>query len=472
MLRFLSSYNPKIPYTALLVNIGVGLCASVSLAENVDREFIERTRQLTAQIERINRDSSPCNVEKIPLQCHTSSICSLMDNEGLYTLKDSQNRGAINYPMLSTAYHSLLCSGDLAKSFGDEPFLFPDKLYDEEYAGGPEKLQANQAKFRAEMNRTGEVFKDAKSNLAKFLEKQRNSTNSSAIDTMLKRLSSVNFTLYSPNEIPTHKKLSSCELPNAFYNSTDNEVTVCPQFLNASEGLLFFVLAHELSHSIDTCNMHYDQSKQGLNLPEIFGFDPPKPVASKGVPSDKNPFNSAFNCLNSSKTVEHKSFTLSEYKRTYENEMRSNPKSAPLMKEVLNYLDQNFESIKNCSLISGRGQEQEASADWLATEALGEKLKSIPENAKKKEFALMANTMIGDFCPNVINKAQETAKFVSGKNQCLQMANYINNLSSISKKGSSTHPSNYNRINNIVIAHPETRKALDCKDQPEMKRCE
>lgn len=434
-------------------------------------EFLERTRQMSRELEKINSSSKNCDIVSLPLQCNSASICSHLESDGLYTYTDSEGRKAINASMYSAVYNYSFCGDGGVGQLDDNPFLLPDKFADERVAGSVQKLKENQNKLKKEFARLENIFTDAVSQVVKVLESRKTSENKNYIDSLIRRVKSIELNKYSADDIYNGSLMSTCEIPNAYYSPPTHQVTICPQYLSSPEGNLFFILAHEISHSIDACNANFDLGKSGINLPTELGNPRNSSVVDKGVNKENNPFTSAFRCLASPNVIAVQNSSKSDVLKQYEKTIAENPDSASRITPGYYWTKKNFEKAEYCGFF-GKGHTQEASADWFATEALAMKLKALPDSARKKEFAFGAAALTSDLCDAAVTKSLAVADKVKGSFACQSLTKNMQVIKEGAALGDKSHPTTKDRINKIILANPEVQKSLNCQGSAAASYCQ
>lgn len=404
----------------LFLSVCLNSTAKASDVSNNDQaynEFLERTRQMSRELEVLNNSAKKCDIPSLDLNCNSASICSKLNSDSLYTYTDSEGYSAINASMYSAVYNYSFCGDGGVGQLDSNPFLLPDKFYDDRVAGSPQKVKENQNKLKKDFARLENIFKDAVNQVVKVLESRKNSENETQMNSLIRRVKSVELNKYTADEIYNGHLMSSCEIPNAYYSPPTHQITICPQYLNSPQGNLFFILAHEISHSIDACNANFDQGKSGINLPTELGNPKNSLVQDKGMSKSDNPFTSAFRCLASSNVIAVQNYSKPEILKQYEINIAENPDNASKLTPGYYWTRKNFEKVEYCGFF-GKGHTQEASADWFATEALAMKLKELPDSARKKEFAFGAAALTSDLCDAAVSKSLAVAEKVKGNYAC------------------------------------------------------
>ena len=196
-----------------------------------------------------------------------------------------------------------------------------------------------------------------------------------------------------------------CQTPNAFYDPMSHTFKLCPSLLGATDGLLARVIAHEIAHSIDPCNMagsFYRLEDQATGLdpfasaetayaavsPVYTGYVPDGGVlAQGGSPFSASPYRPVMACLERQAGLRPTSLAwlrgkLQELRGQRVAEV-SRPDNVARIDERIRELGQTIElagkqdgaslsRIQRFPYCSEFGsQHQEAFADLLASEAIG-----------------------------------------------------------------------------------------------------
>ncbi|MFM6929606.1 MAG: hypothetical protein ACKOX6_14145 [Bdellovibrio sp.] len=446
---------------------------SLSLANSNGQalvEFLETTKKLNLNLEKINKGQTNCDISAEPLQCNSASICSKLDNDGLYIYKNEKGQKQPNAAMVVASYNYSACGSGMRGFHDDDPFVYFEKFLDANEAGGQKNLERNQQQFNQAMAQAEKTFADVKVHFLKAMDNRKNSTNTAQIENLKKRIQSVKFFKYSLADITSQNIAVDCETPNAYYKTETNRVMICPQMLNNPDGTLFHLLAHELGHSMDSCNIAMDL-QSGISYPaEMAGPPTSGPVISKGLSPQENPYGSAYQCLSSEKVISLPKQTKDEVARMFDTHLKNNPTETKEMLSKMEWVKENYDKYSDCNYISG-GHEQEASADWLATEAVAEKLKTFQDSHAKKQFGFEATLGSGSMCPAMNEKALNTLRSAKGNLNCKNITDHIRYIEQHEEDFSESHPAPQERINNIILANPEMQKALDCKGKPQAPYC-
>ncbi|MGE5084958.1 MAG: hypothetical protein ACM3MG_01560 [Bacillota bacterium] len=481
-MSYINEKSQSVPKKRFVSGFKVGLWLFsffyLNSAHSADQNFIEmiqRSDEVMQEMAKVNKSSGSCDLQKSQFTCNSASLCSKVNSDGLYMYTDSTGRKLVNSGLYSVAYDYMQCGEGVASVgvYDKDPFLFPEKLYNAEAAGGPEKLKDNQKSFNQEFARSKKVFSDVVAKMVQVVESRRNAANGDQIDSLVSRLKSVKLNNYSPQDLESDSNLTTCDAPNAFYDSNKHSITLCPQYMNAPEGTLFFILAHELGHSMDACSSNFDQGPQGINLPAIYGHVVSEPVIGKGMSNQENPFGAAFNCITGPGKTNVQNFSQQELLKQHQDALdeTTDPAQKKVLQQSYDLVKNDYDKIKYCPFY-GKGQAREASADWLGSEAVAMKIKNISTAAARKEFAFSATMVRGETCEAVNTKALKMAEDMAASRQCGRLSRDIASLKKDPYGGGATHPSSRDRVNKIILPNPQIQKALECKNNQPEKYCQ
>ncbi|MGZ3790678.1 MAG: hypothetical protein ACXVCQ_19295, partial [Bacteriovorax sp.] len=392
-----------------------------------------------------------------------------------------------------------------------DPFYDWALLTNEKAAGGTKALEENRARLINKTQEAYATFQDTQKEIVGYLESQKNEGNIDKIERIIERVKTVRF---SPPRL-TKTVEEHCKFPNAFYSINDHSFTVCPQMLDYPKMALMETMAHEISHSFDSCNFSGKMYKtRGPMLTEDApfevdikmdpvsgnyqntlnadpeGMNPKNRIQDKALYAD-HPFSKTLSCLQDSKSVGAQAVNLEEIKKKTKEKLAEltrigqNTPNDP-MARYLNFLNDHqkeyFDYFQGCDLSDNygdtvaRSQMQEAFADKMASEVIARKLKNASKIEAEKSV-LEIVLAYDDVCMNEGTGATKVREFAV-KEGC---PHYFENMSEEKKILSAlniadpkfdSHPEEAIRIDRNLLAHPEIRKALKCTNDKGIKYCE
>lgn len=318
----------------------------------------------------------------------------------------------------------------------------------------------------------------------------------------------------------------SCSSPNAYYDFSQHEFTICPQLLQTPDASLQMIIAHELGHSIDPCIASYPLEKHSGKQKPVPGaegaaearkimlekmsyvdFNPKVPQQSsdlyssfesesvnemyqiayenhqvtrvlEGIPLTQNPFESVITCLKGGGSVAARMGDIAGAKKNVLENMSNLRASGaseahPQMKalqETLNRLNSHYVEKEACGYMGideGPSQMQEAFSDWMATEVIANKMNAIGkagDTEKAKQIAFEANGIfVATSCESVQLDLFKSITDALSQAGCIRRTDTLNqDLENMSRQADE-HPENHARASRIFMAHPEINLALGCK---------
>ncbi len=269
--------------------------------------------------------------------------------------------------------------------------------------------------------------------------------------------------------------LADVFVPNAFYHMVGQNIRYCAGMndLNTSEFSLAHVMAHEIAHSIDPCNialgptdyafkykkipdqraskdnvMPYNPYGGSNTYPTISQLGPP---GQMGQPSSQtqtvidpnqlqNPYNTLMACLRSSASIA----AQPEKKQSKEDASQSNTDG-----RYHNRSNKTNASKKSKSLIEETpfcddDQIGEAVADWYAFEILPEFIQKRYPNLTKEQYKIgYSNVFRSADCKDDVRKEGVHA----------------------------SHPTTRDRIDKLLMSQPIIRKQIGCNEASEYHHC-
>lgn len=260
--------------------------------------------------------------------------------------------------------------------------------------------------------------------------------------------------------------LAEVFLPNAFYRFVDQGIRYCAGMndLSTSEFTLASVIAHEIGHSIDPCNIalgpsdyafkykkipEQNTSKESVapnpydgsnNLPPLPQMGPtgqmgqPVPQTQHYADSNQlqNPYNVLMTCLRSSASI------------AAQQEQQKNEKSRQSNTQGRSHNHGNTSKLKEEIPFCGQDQIGEATADWYAFEVLPEFIQKRHPNLTKEQYKIgYSNIFRSTDCSD---DAREDGNFAK-------------------------HPITRDRIDKLLMAQPLVRKQIGCSEPSDYRHC-
>ncbi len=388
------------------------------------------------------------------------------------------------------------------------PFYDWSMLTDEKAAGGKKALDDNRAKLTQKAQDAYAIFQETQQDLLAYFDSKKNETNVDKIERIKERIKTIRF---NPPRLTKELK-DNCPNANAFYSAEDHSFTICPQMLEFPKMAIVETMAHEISHSYDSCSfsgkMYHTRMppavveapfEVNLKMQPILGsysntfYEDPEEMKIKDRMQDKmlykdHPFSQTLSCLQDPKSVHAQAMNVADIKQKTKDALdeltrlgQNTPNNGKARQ--LNFLNdhQDFlDYFQGCDYsaagsVLGKTQLMEAFADKIASEIVGKKLKALSKADAEK--ALLEISLPYDVCSNQDEGAAKLHNFAV-KEGC---SNYFENktieekivagLSSV-KSTFDPHPEGATRIERNILAQPDIRAALKCPADPGVKYCE
>lgn len=473
--------------------------AQVSFAQDAsDADLIAKIQKVRDKIAVAAGKSTTCETPRSK-NCTFQSSCDQFDGKGMdiYLYQNAEGRQIPNFQLINHMDNLEIC---VSKPFGAQgmtrdPFLYPFQLVDATAAGGPEQLSKNYQRYIQEVQRTNRIFDEAKKNVLKGLKDRRNSSNAKEIDNMIARVTQVKYWAPTTNADLSQLGFYGCEMPNAAYNPDAHRIQVCPQMMNMPDAALYATIAHELGHSIDPCQSakYYENSDRGITESTPGYYDEeqvaPKNKVFDAISGAKNPFKQVISCLQQKSSLGSKIPSLTEIidRRnkdadqalgTREEVAEADGYTGDSATDMLRAnhemqiagLRKNYDLYKGCYEFSDSGHIGEGFADWIASQAIAEKLKDIPETKKAQEYAFESQSVFMAIdCKNVGQTVVSNLRPLI-RNRCEYLRDSMSTVDQ-AESSTDTHPDTGRRVSRVAYANKEMQKALGCQPDSSVQEC-
>lgn len=221
------------------------------------------------------------------------------------------------------------------------------------------------------------------------------------------------------------ESISGLMIPNAFYHPTKNIFKYCIGMgaLNQSEFQLAYVIAHELTHSIDPCCI-------GVG-PKEYTFQYKKD-ASLEQAQGQHPFGGVLACLRTKESVGARNFLVESTASYY-----------PGLAATSGMLGQSpkFEDFCN------QDQIGEAFSDWMASEITPEYIESMHPSLNKDQMRIGYSNIFRGGCSPGSDVENTHVSFMPD-----------------------VHPESKARINNVILMQPKIRAQMGCSKTVEGRK--
>jgi len=291
---------------------------------------------------------------------------------------------------------------------------------------------------------------------------------------------------------------------NAFYQPADHTINICASVLKNPDEALVSILAHEMGHSIDPCNIQWDMPIYKIDVSRVqnFAADQSPTMVKIRVAADQckaaglttcsvflkdraeanqyataaallkregqgqdladYPFEGVKSCLQSPAgggfhSNESAIHDLQLEAQDAVNQLNEGANLSPADRFAQQEKMKKLFSKTDCSsnFIKQPSQMQEVMADWFGNEVLNDYLRDHPR--------------VGDAPEDKLRPIAFLAKNYCGDVASAQSARGLANITS--RIASDSHPLNAERIDQIALREPEIRKYLGCTALSPQAKC-
>lgn len=386
-------------------------------------------------------------------------------------------------------------------------------LTDEAQTGGQKALEKNRERLVLKTQAGYELFKDTQAEMIRYFESRKNEMNKENIERIIERVQTMSFT---PPRLIEGLEEHCAKGANALYDEEKHSLILCPQLLNYPEMEMIETMAHEMSHSFDSCALSKRMYK--LKGPEVVGDAPfeieikMKPQAfyrlesgfqlieekKPGLTQDRmsykdHPFSQTMSCLQDPQSLGAVGIDRTQIQKKVQERLEelerlgqnnSQNKEARYLNFLNNHKEAYFDYHEGCNFsestdLIGRSQLIEGFADKMASEVVARKMQKLSQSQAQRAMLeiILSYRAGGTICTNE-SKSETLLREFAEKEGCKDYyANYSNEekmlkgLEILDPKFT-THSDDQKRIERIFLAHPMIRKALNCSEKVGMKYCE
>lgn len=504
----------------------------VVLEKNVTEDFHKFVMAtINADIEELEKGDEDAQVFQLAKQSRKTA------EEIAREFKDLSRKAGVKLPeAVQTAYVNSVLAQQQSKedniitSASGNPFLLPELFTFFEIAGSEEIVRENQKKLVAAEERMKEIFSTTQKRMLAFLEDRKSidPLNAAKYDVMTTRITTINYEPMNPNNLRAMSQF--CPGPNAFYRPSDHTFQICPQIMELPTKALEFVIAHELGHSIDPCNLsqNFAQAKnlvfhshmkpkeltseqkerrsELLKAEGILVYDFNQDTSSEiyltdmfggarsalnevfsgysfntivnGIPFVENPTFEVSNCLSGSSSVGARTSAkdlayqnlVNGIEKLKQSGAREDDPSRVRLINLRDNFDDLFNQVGGCSFLPGNSQLQEAWSDWIATKTHGQEPLSYREGFESLTFFLGMNCQMGK--PSVQDEVESFMKELGCMEDDDNLQGDLSIILQQERESEGVHSHGIDRLERIILSHPQYRSALGCKKNEEVVHCE
>lgn len=451
-----------------------------------DQSIISQLQKVREQLNTAAGKTAECQTPDMA-NCSFQDSCQQFAGKGkdFYLYQNAEGRQIHNNQLIANLEAAEACVG---KSFPQtpvrDPFIYPQQMAE----------PANLNRYQQESKRVEQIFGDVQGRMVQLLRSRRTSQNAEAIDNMIARITTAKILTPKNGSKIADLAILGCDIPNAGYNPQTHEVVVCPQLMNLPDSALLSILAHELAHPIDPCQMSMPYSRDGgiISQDEVdvmAPISPPQDAFFKGIKAATNPFKNVISCLQKPESMGVKipsqnnivaqlrseaenamglKEEISEANESGDSDVTDTLRAA--LEERVEGIHRNYEEFKQCFNMTGSGHATEAFADWMSSQVLKQKISEIPDSGKAKTYAAESQMFFMALsCQNLAQSATAAVRPMI-QNKCPGLLKQMEAYEAASGQ-TDTHPDTARRVSRILYAPPEIQKALGCKKDPGLIEC-
>jgi len=416
------------------------LLSSVSLADYTDA--LNKIQQAQSTLRGSFAEAKNC-VFPNQASCDGGAYCTELEknSDSLYLYKNAQGKGLPNFPLMKFSENLEGCFDVVPIEYTEDPLLNIEKLKTQKTAGSAPALISNRLLWEKEQDKIKPLVEETRQRILDILESRKNGQNDADIEKFKERIKLIR--LASTNEVLVKSVVNTdnCELPNALMDSATSTLFICPQLLRMPTATIMMVLAHEMGHTIDPCNISgalYDDNVKKGSYPDIPSNKAAISKAGKkigeGVGLPSNPFASVISCLQGKTSIQ-----------------------VPLPETIAA-----FENERACKGVSEDQQMQEGFSDWVSSQVLKKKVSEIQDAASAKQFALESQLLfLGIGCSNISTRVSDRLMASIDQKQKSDLKARCQKLGKT--QDDPTHPLTTSRIGRLFFVPKEMQKALNCK---------
>ena len=351
-------------------------------------------------------------------------------------------------------------------------FDFPSVIFDLRFAADATVRETQVKELYSGRARVLRVLEKARRGIVAQLEQGKvlRPSAEDQWDRMIRRVETVQLSL------TVDKKVCKKSSP-AHYDPLAHMIQICPWLFDLPESALLQIVAHEVTHAIDPCNVSYDlwgqDGKRVVDRTETLRADAKTTLLVSGIPFDKNPFEKVLMCLQSPTSIQvslrgersHRDRLEKEHATLFrQGKTRGRDPEVDRVEKVLTDFSHQFSVHQACdSLTTVGSQVSEAFADWMAGRVVAIEVASASAEGRREkafEATLFFLDQVGVCGPD-----DSTAPVA----QTRRLLKSLGCSFPMEREGAPTdpdfmasHPPSDRRITDILLREPVLRGALGC----------
>jgi hypothetical protein len=216
--------------------------------------------------------------------------------------------------------------------------------------------------------------------------------------------------------------------------------------------------------------------------------NPKVAIEASGVPYDSHPFLNTLKCVQGQDSIGARATSVEDFTKSLDEKIKkekatgATEQSSPsLVKEVqaraqAEEFMSKYGGCSDFSAIEGKSQLQEVFADKIALEVVARDLATKSPEERRAGVFESAGLFLAMACPNVgARVVQKTEAFLK-EHKC---GDYSNQNAAIAqqalqaqKRSKDEHPWEVDRIDRLLLAHPDLRRDLGCSGNSDVRYCQ
>lgn len=299
---------------------------------------------------------------------------------------EASHRSHQYYGRIDRSYNSSSRSAEL-DLFMPSPVFDLDQIYLDKLSS-LDQFIAKVLEFRQSRNRIVSTFAEVRAMIVERLKKAQKGQDQAGLERLVNMIERVK-TVRMNFEVAS----KSCFDRIAHYSPEIHSINICPQVFDIPKMALAQLIAHEVSHSIDPCQVSFDLKKLSekyfVDLIQKEDSALPRPILfQEGIRLSDNPFAKTLSCLASNESIQAHLHDSTTFERKLKKGLEESRLDLARRVSPENSLHEEIRALEGaladvpgfmrkhgaCLEFPPRGSSQlgEVFADWMAAEVVGD----------------------------------------------------------------------------------------------------